>query len=158
MIIRYGLEFTGYDGARMYPENEGKYILYSDYEKLEETFKYSSIHTCHDQCARLTCVQGRRITELEAELKWLNDTVNKYTLPGEIDTQDSIVMYIKKLEQQVRELNFKATNCIEALELIESDSDENGTRSISERQQDQQIARAALTKIKGDGNNARTQI
>jgi hypothetical protein len=35
------------------------------------------MHTCHDNCPRLACVQRRRIAELEGKIEFLQDITEK---------------------------------------------------------------------------------
>jgi hypothetical protein len=38
----------------------------------------SGLHTCHDECPRLACVQGREIRRLRAALKTIADGATGY--------------------------------------------------------------------------------
>ena len=61
--------------ASLYKINKERYIHvieYSAYEKLQkrvDELEASKIHTCHDDCQRIECVQRRKIEELEVELQ-----------------------------------------------------------------------------------------
>ena len=55
-------------------------IEYSAYEKLQkrvDELEASKIHTCHDDCQRIECVQRRKIEELEAENKKLREVLRR---------------------------------------------------------------------------------
>lgn len=39
--------------------------------KAEEKKRRDGIHTCHDQCERIACVQRREIAELKRKYAWL---------------------------------------------------------------------------------------
>ena len=45
-------------------------------ERVKE-LETNRIHTCHDQCPKIECVQRRRIEELEAENKKLREALGE---------------------------------------------------------------------------------
>jgi hypothetical protein len=45
----------------------------------------SGLHTCHDECPRLACVQGREIRRLRAALVRIRDCDWVITLPDRMD-------------------------------------------------------------------------
>lgn len=49
--------------------------LCSEIERLnaEQKKRRDDIHTCHDQCERIACVQRREIDELKLHLNWIID-------------------------------------------------------------------------------------
>ncbi len=66
------ISFPDPTGANLAWESPIAMIDKSAYDKLKaevRRLETNSVHTCHDECPRLACVQRRRIEELEAELE-----------------------------------------------------------------------------------------
>lgn len=50
-------------------------------ERENERLQLDGIHTCHNQCRRIACVQRREITDLESRLAIATEALEKYANP-----------------------------------------------------------------------------
>ena len=67
--------FQAYEEARA--DNTAHLRKIIELQKRIEKLEVNRIHTCHDQCQKIECVQRRRIEELEAENKKLRDALGE---------------------------------------------------------------------------------
>jgi len=85
-------------------------------EKEVERLTINGIHTCHDNCQRLPCVQGREIRRLEAEVKTLRGDLSVERLISAAAEKEK-----KRLEAEVAQLKellcFKVNLTAEMVEL-----------------------------------------
>lgn len=74
-------KFCGQDHAlplKKFCDRSDLEIKYDQLQKRVAELETNRIHTCHDQCPKIECVQRRRIEELEAENKKLREALSCY--------------------------------------------------------------------------------
>jgi hypothetical protein len=84
-------------------EADGQRI--AELEREVERRTYDGIHTCHDQCQRVACVQRRRIAELEASVSGqvILDDCDQHKRIAELEGERAAIVAWLRKEQAATE-------------------------------------------------------
>ena len=94
------------DGGHFGLHLSGDYVLWTDHvfkvAELEAELQQKITH--HDELVAEVCKKFEAKDKKIAELDWLLEILNKYTVPGVCDTQDSLYKVLIEQREKIKEL------------------------------------------------------
>jgi BMFP domain-containing protein YqiC len=129
--------YTTDDEYGIAPSIDGEYVLSSEYDALAAqvaALETNGIHTCHDRCPRIACVQGREIARLTARVAKLEQAL--LSERGKLEQADALCESLQN-KLASRPLSAGDTDALEA-RVAELEANLNYIRTVCDNMLDTQ--------------------